>query len=107
MYIEVVTQGRETSNLNVDIAGAQWLQRHNADLHAREMQMFVFFQFTLRWISIGIWIVFAALAYKHSFELHNLHLATALSAVFLAAAVAIMLTLIHLVIRVAQAQQHW
>ena len=111
MYIEVITQGRETCYLIVKIAGAQWLQRHNVEINARDLQKFVFFQFTLRWTSLGIWIAFAALAYRDSFyrkdELLNLHLATALSAVFLAAAVAIIITLVYFVIRVAQAQQHW
>ena len=109
MYIEVVTQGQETCCRNV--AGVYWLQRHIVDTDPCDLQKFVFCQFTLRWTACGIWMVFAALAYRKSFyhkeELDNLHLATALSAVFLAAAVAIMATLICLVVKVAQAQQHW
>lgn len=46
-------------------------------------------------------------SFYHKEELRNLHLATAISAVVLAAAVAAMVTLICHVVRVAQAQQQW
>lgn len=99
-------RSRSTSLLH-HFQGALWLlQQHNSDEGARDLQKFVFFQCILRWTALGLWAVFVALGYIHS-ELTNLHLATALSAVFLTSAIAILGTLVHFTVKAAQAKQHW
>ena len=71
----------------------------------------MFLQFTLRWTALGLWAVFAGLGYTnwfyHQQELDTLHLATALGAVFLTSAVAILGTLVYFAVKAAQAKQHW
>ena len=65
------------------------------------LNKFVFIKCILRWTALGLWAVFVALGYMNS-ELTNLHLATALSAIFLTSAIAILGTLVHFTVKAAK-----
>ena len=75
------------------------------------LQRFLLLQFLLRWLTLGVWIFFAVLAYQVSFyvqrEEQNLHLATALSAGFLGVVCLALTRLLYSVWRTFRDKQSW
>ena len=75
------------------------------------LQSFLIIQFFLRWIAVGIWLLFAILAFHRSFyyarERTNLHLATGVSAPFLVMACWALFSLASRVLKVCRAKQIW
>lgn len=75
------------------------------------VQRFLFLQFLLRWLAVGLWILFTVLAYRVSFytsrEQLNLRLATGLSAGFLGVVCIALGSLLHAVWKTFSSQQHW
>ena len=75
------------------------------------VQRFLLLQFLLRWLAIGVWVLFAVLAYHVSFyvqhEQLNLHLATGISAGFLAVVCTAVARLLYGVMKAFKNQQSW
>ena len=75
------------------------------------MQKFMLLQFLLRWVTLGIWIVFCVMMARVSFyvqhEKLNLHLATALSASLLLVVCIALTGLLRGIRRASQSHQKW
>ena len=75
------------------------------------MQKFLLLQFLLRWVTLGIWIVFSVVMAQVSFyvqhEKLNLQLATALSASLLLVVCIALTGLLHGMWRASKSHQKW
>ena len=75
------------------------------------MQKFLLLQFILRWLAVGLWILFAVLAYQLSFytqrEELNIRLATGLSAGSLGVVCIALASLLYGIWRSCTNQQNW
>ena len=72
------------------------------------MQRFLLLQFLLRWLTLGVWIFFAVLAYQVSFYVQReKRLATALSAGFLGVVCLALMRLLNSVWRMLRDKQSW